>query len=116
MAVKVDIEVAAGAAGGEFDIRVAVVRITIFEVHVGVRVDGIFNACTCAPAVQLEVAIGFDRAIVAEDVQLGIGVTALCVQQGIGCNLGTDARADVEIAASVDFTQPKISITTINSP
>ena len=102
MTIEIDVEaVAIGQVAVEVDFTFAIVRITIFHIHEGARVDGIFDAGTGAPAVEIEVLVILGRAVVRQDVELGVGVAALGVEQQVGCDLGTDARAEEQVAARV---------------
>ena len=75
--------------------------VAIFDAGEG-RSHDIFGASADAPAVELVAARQTVNAVVIDSLHLGVGVSALGVQQNVLADREADARADVEIARSAD--------------
>ena len=81
MAVEVHVEaVAVGNVAAEVDFALLVVRVAILDVDEGVGIDGIFNARTCAPAVEIEDPNGRPICTVNRNAAGRSPLTPLCVR------------------------------------
>ena len=102
MTVEIDVEaITIGEVVAEIDFCLLVVRITVFELHECVFADRVFRTRAQTPAVGIDVLREFGRTVARTHVELGVGVATLHVCESIRADLGTDARAEVEVAVDV---------------
>src|SRR3569623_3124087 len=99
--IGIDREVVGVAAVGIFQPRVAVVRIAIFELGIGLAAERLFEARARAPAVEVEMLAGFGRAVRRDEVEPLVGVTALGVEQRRWGDAIAGADAGIELASGL---------------
>ena len=102
MPVGIDAEIVGVRAIGILKPRIAVVRITIFELGIGRATDLLLDTGTDAVTVKVVVTAGRGGAVIRGQIEPGVGVAALGVDHRRGGDDITDARTGIEVTALLD--------------
>src|SRR3546814_18818039 len=99
MTIGIDAEVIGIPAVGEFQPRVAIVRIAIFDLGIGVGADLLFDARAEAIAVEVEMLAGLAVLITGDQIEPLVGIAALGVAQRRRPRLEARPEAQITVPA-----------------
>src|SRR3546814_5629640 len=115
MTIGIDAEVIGIPAVGELQPRVAIVRIAIFDLGIGVGADLLFDARAEAIAVEVEMLAGLAVLITGDQIEPLVGIAALGVDQRRRRRLEARADAQIQVAARLDAAIADRKSTRLNS-